>query len=402
MNLNNQKTMNCNSPHIYLCEHKLEPCFEIKEKKLYLKGSKAKSIRVEFPFKFDENIAKIAGMTLDGSLNKNFSSVTFSQKKDPNKVTEFAKIITKLFGVFPVFSKHNDAPNVTFSNKTLAVFFSKHLDIHKSNEEARIPYWIWNSPKSVIIEYLRYAFAMEGSIDNYLKGSEIKFNSVSLPHLKELKNILKNKFDINSNIQRYCIKDYGWKYYLCFSKQEEIVKFNEIGFALESHQRRLTELISSYKNKAWEITLVNILNLNKRKFVLPEVGKFFSYLCKRAIHHRLTDLVKRGYLEKKLIGYSMTDKGHKIALALKKKVKTTELRTYPKRNEEKIIEFLNTKRRSYRNEIARELKISPITIRDTLKRMVGKNKIELVEKDKFQRKFYILKKENGCGITTAH
>ena len=124
---------------------------------------------------------------------------------------------------------------------------------------------------------------MEGSINHYFKGSEIKFQSVDLGYLKDLKKLLKKKFDVKSYIQKYYIKDYGWKYYLSFSKKEEILKFKEIGFALESHQNRLNELINSYK--AWEITLVAILNLNKKLFTLFDVHKSFPFLCKNNVHY---------------------------------------------------------------------------------------------------------------------
>jgi len=56
-----------------------------------------------------------------------------------------------------------------------------------------------------------------------------------------------------------------------------------------------------------------------------------------------------------------------------------------------IFQFLLIKGESYRNEIARELKITPNTIRDTLKRLANQQKIQLIKVDKFQRKFYTIK-----------
>lgn len=288
---------------------------------------------------------------------------------------------------------------INFCSKTLGVFFNKCLDIHKSDEGARIPYWIWKSPKSVIIEYLRYAFAMEGSVDCHLKGSEIKFHSVRLPHLIELSILLKDKFGINSSIQNYYIKDYGWKYYLYFSKKEEVIKFQEIGFALESHQKRLTEIINSFKNKAWEITLVSAFKLNKEGFIISDINKLFPYLLKHSVRYRLNDLVKKGLFRRdEYYNYFFTNEGYKTAMFLQNKVKEDKLRTNPRENEKKIFEFLQFKEKSYRNEIARELKINPLTVRDVLRRLIKKNKVKFTEEDKFQRRFYSLKK-NGCGIT---
>lgn len=339
-------------------------------------------------------------MILDGSLSKNLSGVMFCQKKDKNKVKEFSDIMIKLFDVSPIFREEkNKTPVVTVGNKTLGFFLNKCLDIHKSDEDARIPSWIWNSPKSVIIEYLRYAFAMEGSISHHLKGSEIKFHSVCLPHLLELSILLKSKFDINSSIQKYYIKGYGWKYYLYFGKKEEIIKFQEIGFALESHQKRLIELINSFKNKAWEITLVSAFKLNKETFTIPDINKLFPYLLKHSIRYRLNDLVDKGFMQREKQNYFLTNKGYKTAISLQGRIKEDRLRTNPRENEEKILEFLQLKGKSYRNKISRELRISPLTIRDALKRLVKKNKIRFLGTDKFQRKFYSPNK-NSCGAMT--
>lgn len=150
-------------------------------------------------------------------------------------------------------------------------------------------------------------------------------------------------------------------------------------------------MVASFKNKAWEITLVTALQLNKRMFNVLEIKKSLPYLGKWAIYERLRNLIKRGHLKKEKREYYLTDNGYKVALSLKDRVKNTSLRTNPQKNEEKIIEFLNLKGESYRNEIARELKIKPPTIRDTLGRLIQQNKIEVVGVDRFKRKFYRIK-----------
>ena len=51
--------------------------------------------------------------------------------------------------------------------------------------------------------------------------------------------------------------------------------------------------------------------------------------------------MKKGYLERlNNYSYSLTNKGQKIALSLKDKVKISKLRTNPKINEKKVPEFL--------------------------------------------------------------
>jgi hypothetical protein len=364
--------------------------FEIINNMIYLKNSSAKPFTIDFPLVLNKELAKISAMILDGSISKNLASCGFSQKKDKNKVVEFLNIIKLLFDIDGRFSirKDNGAHIVEYSRKTFVSFLYYCLDIHKSDESARIPRWIWDSPRNVIREYLRYAFAMEGSVSHYLKATEIKFHSVDLPYLIELKKLLREKFDINSRIYKYYIQNYGWKYNLFFADQKTIKKFYQIGFALKSHQKRLTEIISNFKNKAWEITLVTLLSFNKKSFTIFDVKNKFQYLCRRAIHQRITDLIDMEYVEMRNNIYSITIEGYKIASILKNKVKVTKLRTNPKINEESVIQFLKLRDKSYRNEIARELKINPLTVRDTLKRLIKKGKIQFVSTDKFQRRFY--------------
>ena len=122
-----------------------------------------------------------------------------------------------------------------------------------------------------------------------------------------------------------------------------------------------------------------------------QANRLFNYLCKRAVHHRLSDLVKKKYLKKESIGYSLTNEGFTLAISLKERIKTTRLRTVPRRNEEKILEYLYVMGESYRNELARELKINPQTIRDTIGRLLNRDKVEFVRIDRFQRRFYRIK-----------
>lgn len=383
-------TQSKNEKYCKITKKDLPNIFEIINNNIYLKNSKALPFKIDFPLKLDESLAKISAMILDGCLTKNLNSCIFSQKKDKIKTIEFFDIIKNLFNISGKFSTHKPTKTaiVTYSRKAFVSFLYYCLNIHKSDESARIPKWIWVSPKLVVKEYLRYAFAMEGSIKHYLKASEIRFHSVDFEYIIDLKKILKDKFDITSKIYRYYIKNYGWKYYLYFCDKNNIIKFNNIGFALKSHQRRLEKLILSFHNMAWEITLVKLLELRKNYFTLRNVHKIFRYLCKRAVHQRLCELIRRKYLHKEECEYSFTEAGYRTAQYLRSNVRITKLRTYPIENECNIVEFLNQNGKSYRNEIAQNLKINVSTVRNTLRRLVKHNKIRYLEQDKFQRKFY--------------
>ena len=389
MKCNQDKNGGFGPNYIYLNKEDLITFFEIKGNTLSLASKIAKPIKVKIPFKIDENVAKLSAMLLDGSLNRNLSNLMFCQKKDKNKVKEFKNIVRRLFGLKSkdrIFN--NDSPGVVANSKALGVFLHKCLGLHKSNEPARIPSWILKSPPSVTLAYLRYAFAMEGSVSSYIKGPEIKFHSVDLPYLEDLRSLLKNKFDINSIIQKYYIDNYGWKYYLSITNQREIVKFQEIGFALKSHQTKLEKLTSHFKDKAWEITLVGVLRLNKRTVLVSDLKETFPYLLRDAIRFRLDLLARKGYLQKEEQVYSLTEEGYKVASFLENKIKITRLRTDPRENEERIVKFIDFKGSSYRNEIARELKIDSSTIHDALIRLINNKKVKFIGTDKFQRKFY--------------
>ena len=184
------------------------------------------------------------------------------------------------------------------------------------------------------------------------------------------------------------------KYYLTISDQENITKFSSIGFALQSHQRRLQEMINNFKNKAWEITLVKLLDLKKRKFHVKDVHQLFPYLCRRAIHWRLTELVNMNYLRLSKDGYSLTNRGKFLANLLVSHVKITKLRTNPRENEKRILNYLENGENCI-SQIARDLNLNAATVRDTLRRLENQNKIKLIETDKFQRKIWRMVDSGG-------
>lgn len=377
--------------YIEIKEKNLPKMFMVIGNKIYLKNSRARPFSVNLPLELNEDLAKIPAMILDGTVSKDLRGFMFSQKKDKTKPVEFFNIIKRFFGIKGRFSicKSTGTHRMDYSSKTLTSFLHYCLDIHKSDQPARIPRWIWKSPESVLKEYLRYAFAMEASVEDYRKGNTIRFHSCNFPYMEELKSLLKSKYDINSKIQKYYIKDYGWKYYLYFQDAENVTKFyDKIGFALNTHQERLRKLVENLKPKAWQVTLVKILDLKRNEFDVGSVNGLFSYLHRRAIHQRLSDLAEMGFLRQEKQGYSLTDKGHKTVSSLKDKVRIVSLRTNTKTNEEQVIRFLKSHKKGYRNEIARELGINVSTTRDTLKRLVKKGAVQFKGRDKFQRRFY--------------
>ncbi len=384
--------------YIQIQKNDIPSIFEVIVNKVYLRDSSAKPLFVNFPLELNEDIAKIAAMLLDGSLSKDLQCCLFSQKKDTKKITEIRGITRKYFGIEGSrrIAKKTGTHLVSYP-KVFSHFLYYCIGLYKSDQFAGIPSWIWQSPDNVVKEYLRYAFAMEGSVRDARKGKEIRFHSCDLPYVKELKKLLSDRFGINSRLYRYYIKNYGWKYYLYFDKNVDVIRFyNSAGFALDSHQKRLKDIVGNIKAKAWEITLVKILDLGTA-FKIKEVLAQFPYLSYRAINFRLNDLINRKYVQRGRSVYTLTPEGFTTANSIKRSVKIVSLRTKPEENELKLINFLNEKRVSYNAEMARELNINPTTLREVLKRLQVQQKIKFVSSDKFQRKFYEIAENKNPG-----
>jgi len=352
---------------------------------ILMKGSH-KSLFVKFPFQIDIEIARLYGMLYDGSLSKNLSNISFSQKKDPNKVYDFANIINSKFGIDSIISKRDDGTLiVTASSTTLGYFLYCCLDFYKSDQYAKIPYWIYNVSDDIIREYLRYAFAMEGSISQPKKNQkEIRFHSTSLLLVKQLQNLFKNKYDINFSVCKYFIKDYGLKYYLSCCSRDDFIKFSKIGFALESHQQRLLKHIEKSKFNSIEATLMALYLENGQMNLCSINRKYFPYIKKAAISLRIKKLRIFGLIENN--SYILTKKGLRIVQDLSN-LSFGQLRINSIEAEDRILFFLSN-RCSFNAEISRELNIDSSTVRGIIKRLINKNLIYFSYKDKFQRKYY--------------
>lgn len=370
--------------------------FEISklDNKVLLKVGNAKPIFINFPLILDENLAKIPAMLLDGSFKKNMGGIMFSQKKDLDKANEFGDIIKDKFGIKSNYYQRNGTKIVNFNNKSLGYFLYYCLDISKCDEHTKIPKWIWDSNRDIKKIYLRYAFDMEGSIKDPIINKEIRFHGCDFVFMKELKKFIKDEFKINFKLKKYFINDYGLKYYLYISNNAEIRKFAEIGFSLQSHQKRLNDTLKLIKPSSWEITLVYISKLGKNKFYMRDIHQLFPYLKhRRSIHERLSTLVKKGYLilNKPENEYEITNKGKNTTDSLKS-INLLKLRTNPIENEGRILEFIKTNRKCWRNKISKSLSINSITVKDVLLRLEKQNKIIFTDIDRFQRKFIEIKR----------
>lgn len=207
-------------------------------------------IFIKCPFILNEDVARLAGMMPDGSLIKKIDRIFFSQKKDIKKVKLFGKLLKRLFLpksiiLYKIHSKCKSR-EVYINSYTLAHFFYYILKIPKSDEQMRVPFWVFRSPRSVKVAYLREAFAMEGTISKALH--EIRFISKDKKFALDIRKLLLNVsitsfFKVkwsgtDSKIKMYRVSVYS---------KENFKKFKEIGFSYKFHRDRFNKLIKKYK-----------------------------------------------------------------------------------------------------------------------------------------------------------
>ncbi|MBW2991043.1 hypothetical protein KY348_05060 [Candidatus Woesearchaeota archaeon] len=204
------------------------------------------AILIRIPFKLDEQVASLAGLMPDGSLIKDLRRIYFHQKKDDSKITLFKDLIISLFSpnnkIF--VTKDRGTLKSYINSTTLAMFFYKILKIPKSDEQMRVPAWIFNSPKRVKIAYLREAFAMEGTI--LKKLTEIRLITKDKDFAIDLQRLLA-QIGISSFVKpRIGGIRRTLQYRLSIYGKENFVLFKEIGFSTEFHKGRFERLCSKY------------------------------------------------------------------------------------------------------------------------------------------------------------
>ncbi len=207
------------------------------------------TIQIQIPFIFNDDVAVLAGLMPDGSLIKDLRRIYFTQKKDVSKLYLFRDILYKIFSPSnKIFIRKGKGAFETYTNsKTLAYFFYHILDIKSSNEETRIPKWIFQSPLSVKHAYIRAAFDMEAYMSNRL--NEIRFITIDKNYAEDLKVLLKS-VQIESTVKtriggthrtiQYRISIYG---------KENFRQFAKAGFSMQMHKERLERALLNYHPK---------------------------------------------------------------------------------------------------------------------------------------------------------
>lgn len=204
------------------------------------------TITIKLPFILDENVAMLAGMMPDGSLIKDLRRIYFTQKKDFRKIEQFKYLMEILFKPNnKIFIRNGHNAFESYTNSTVLVHFLYHLlDFKKSDEQIRIPVWIFNSPDSVKRAYIKEAFSMEGTIFKSLK--ELRYITKSHNYALDLQKLLLS-LEINSFVrERIAGTPKTIQYRISVYRKENFEKFKEIGFTLPMHVERFQLICKKY------------------------------------------------------------------------------------------------------------------------------------------------------------
>ena len=200
-------------------------------------------IRIKIPFKLDENVASLAGLMPDGSLIRDLMRIYYHQKKDFSKIILFGDLIKKLFRPNnKIFIVNDRGTTKTYTNsQTLAIFFYKIIGIPKSDEQMRVPKWIFKSPRSVKIAYLKEAYAMEGTI--LKKLTEIRFITKDRLFAYDIKRLLL-QIGIESHVKPRMggLHNNSPQYRISIYRLKNFELFKEIGFSTKFHKERFEKV----------------------------------------------------------------------------------------------------------------------------------------------------------------
>lgn len=203
-------------------------------------------IKIKLPFVLDERVAALAGMMPDGSLTKDLRRIFFSQKKDMKKHVLFRSLLLELFNpnntIF--FKNSNGTPDTYINSTVLGHFLHRVLDFRKSDEEMRVPRWVFDSPDSVKREYLKEAFAMEGTVTKAL--TEIRFITKDHSYGQDIQNLLLS-LEIHSFLRERIGGTHNTlQYRVSIYRGENFEKFKEIGFTVPMHVERFKLICQKY------------------------------------------------------------------------------------------------------------------------------------------------------------
>jgi len=214
-----------------------------KNKILLKKDNSTNSVVIDFPFIYDHEISMLCGMMPGGSLTRDLMRIFFDQKKDKKKPVVFGKIIEKRFR--PESKIHFRVGNhgtsqVYINSKTLSHFFYYILGLSKSDEDFKIPEFMFESSLETKRTFLRELFAMEGTVLKPDRHSEVRLHNTSKILMSQTKELLR-EFNIKCRIKARSDKP---NVYRLFINGDNALRFAiSIGSNYSLHSDRLKKLL---------------------------------------------------------------------------------------------------------------------------------------------------------------
>jgi hypothetical protein len=242
--------------------------------------------------------------------------------------------------------------------------------------------------EEIVKEYVRYAFAMEGSVSwPWMGKKEIRFHSTSLLLMKQLKKFFSENYNLNFSICKYYVKDYGLKYFLSCSSRKNLILFSSFGFALDSHEKRLNLLLKKCKLTMKESIALAISYENNNPIILSNLHeKYFSFIQRKTLITFISRMRKQGLITKE--GICLTSEGLKLLETIPKNIPIQRLQNPPFFVQKKVYEFIRMNGVAYASEIARALSFDLRSVRDSILRLKNKQLILYSGKDHFGKKYY--------------
>jgi hypothetical protein len=185
----------------------------------------------------------------DGSLIKDLMRIYFHQKKDVFQILLFGELLTKCFDIrHRIFIRQKDEAgtfDLYVNSQTLARFFYHVMEIPKSDEEMSVPSWIFTSPHTVKLSYLRSAYDMEGTV---LKSCrEIRFITKDKQYANDMSRLL-SAIGITSTVNpRIGGMHRTRQYRLSVYGKKNFSLFKQVGFQIPHLRDRFRQLL--IKNK---------------------------------------------------------------------------------------------------------------------------------------------------------
>ena len=200
--------------------------------------------------KIDNNFAAIHGYLCgDGYVIRNPKTQTHKYYyigfRNTNTVLlkDFQEKFEKVFGIKPLITKDR----CKVQNKNIYHKLTSNFSYYSDK---------WKVPH-ISKENLKYWIRAYFDCDAWVqvqkgKSRSIMVESINGSGLKQIKNLLKLYFGINSSVPKKRKKRNIWYMYIC--GKENLIKFQqEINFLHPHKRKRLTEAIKSYKTYKWSI-----------------------------------------------------------------------------------------------------------------------------------------------------